>query len=367
MELLVVIAIIGILIALLLPAVQSAREAARRTQCKNQLKQIGLACMLHVDTHGFFPSGGWGTRYVADPTKGYGKAQPGSWYYSVFSYLEENALRDLGKDTAVGSPEWRAAITQLIATPVDTFNCPSRRNVAIGVHESSQLATEMQFVNGLPVAKGDYAGNSGDSERHAQSGLRDAQSIKPVPESLEDAVGFSWPNTTSEFLPLAGGRPGRGGGGGGSAENPDYQSGVIGFRSEVRPQQITDGLSKTYLVGEKYVPSDAYDENIDSSNQAFFADNQSMYAGNEWDNQRTAWRPDITDEYTGSVESDWQPARDAPSSERPIRALVAFGSPHDGGLNMSFCDGSVRTVSYDIDRDPHRFQANRSDGQVVIE
>src|SRR3954453_2916900 len=88
-ELLVVIAIIGILVALLLPAIQAAREAARRTQCKNHLKQIAVACLNYESSQKAFPAGGWGFRWMGDPDRGMGRGQPGGWIFQVCSYLEE--------------------------------------------------------------------------------------------------------------------------------------------------------------------------------------------------------------------------------------------------------------------------------------
>ena len=83
-ELLVVVSIIGILIAMLLPAVQSARESGRLVTCKNNLKQIGLAGQAHMEAQGFFPSAGWGQLWTGDPDWGFGATQPGGWHYSSF-------------------------------------------------------------------------------------------------------------------------------------------------------------------------------------------------------------------------------------------------------------------------------------------
>jgi prepilin-type N-terminal cleavage/methylation domain-containing protein/prepilin-type processing-associated H-X9-DG protein len=336
-ELLVVIAIIGILVALLLPAVQAAREAARRNQCKNNIKQAALACLLHVDTQKHLPSGGWGLFFPADPNRGYGPDQPGSWQYNILTYIEEGALRDLGQGLAMTSPAFRAATEQLHQTPVPTFSCPSRRPMRPYTIGSWGSMNAQPWIGALAsrqgVIKSDYAANSGDSMRWS------GDSPMWIPGSYQEADNNpKWTDTT-KCSPNDS-----------ATARRTCQTGVMYYRSEVKPAQISDGTSHTYLLGEKYVGTHLYDGGTT------FADNQDIYSGYEWDNHRVAYQPgaDFAEDY-------YQPRQDTPNYDN----YGAFGSAHSGGLNMAMCDGSVQSVAYDINPITHRWLANRLDGNVV--
>jgi prepilin-type N-terminal cleavage/methylation domain-containing protein/prepilin-type processing-associated H-X9-DG protein len=362
-ELLVVIAIIGILVALLLPAVQAAREAARRNQCKNNLKQLALGCLLHESTQKYLPSGGWNDRYTADPNRGYGGRQPGGWYYSILAYIEEQALRDLGKGLAFdggGSPSaaYKAALIQLHQTPVGIFICPSRRAVKLypwGVNSGGTPGEGPDWLKPALVAggntKGDYAANSGDSLVSAGDGYGTDQTWptqKDTPYTQIDAG--TWTDTSCTPVP----------GRGGSVVSRYCQSGVVGYRSETKLSQITDGTSNTYLIGEKYLPSKWYEDAV--ANPAGYGDDQGAFIGYEWDNQRVAWHysnPPTTDPLT------YQPRQDGSLVGNDDPNIYAFGSPHAGGMNMAMCDGSVHSISYDIDTDTHRYLAIKNDGESV--
>jgi hypothetical protein len=305
---LVVIAIIGILVGLLLPAVQAAREAARRSQCANQLKQIGLGFLLHVSTHKHFPTGGWGYRWWGDPDRGFGKRQHGGWAYNVLPYLEEQAAYDLGRGLVETSPEKKQLIMQRCQSLIGLFNCPSRRPAQLYPF----IWTIYPYNAKLPlgkVTKCDYAANVGD---FAIAGETNPGPSSGVAGDL-DPPQYNW---TKGF------------------------TGITFQRSEIKPSAITDGTSHTYMVGERYLNPDHYlDGNRD--------DDDGLFVGFDNDTCRIAFL--------------------APIQDTPGLEIRVFGSAHPGGWHVAMCDGSVQMISYDLDVVAHRRMGNRSDGEIVTE
>ena len=313
-ELLVVITIIGILISLLLPAVQSAREAARRVQCCNNLKQLGLASLEHLEKHGRFPTGGWGWFWVGDPDRGFTRRQPGGWVYNILPYLEQQALHDLPAD---GEPETitdhqRQKTRELTQTPLVMLNCPSRRQSVVypkpwdGTYVARNSAPNEASQN--VAARSDYAANCGSQSQDEYFG------------GPGDFVGDDW----------------------GSWHDVRNCNGISFERSEVQMAHVRDGASNTIMLGEKYLMPDHY---------------YSGRVGSDNENPYTGFNNDIF----RSTNKSYPPVQDRPGHDSSFR----FGSPHAAGCHFVFCDGSVRRISYSIDPDTYSYLGNRSDLKAI--
>jgi prepilin-type N-terminal cleavage/methylation domain-containing protein/prepilin-type processing-associated H-X9-DG protein len=316
-ELLVVIAIIGILVALLLPAIQAAREAARRSQCMNNLKQLSVAVASHESTHQGFPPGGWVYYWVGDPDAGNGREQPGSWPYALVPFLEDGHLRELGAGLPI--TEKIALTNELIQTPISGFHCPSRRS-AVGYPLGGGFRNAT-LASGTPVAKNDYVGNGGTYRPNSGAGE------------------FSWAPTTTNNPVIAAGLMDRNIGS--HWPNNSKCDGVFCFASRLNMKKIVDGASKTYLFGEKYLNPDHYETGLD------LGDNETLFTGLDWDNVR--WTGDGT----------------ARQDQSGLGNYWIFGSPHASAYNMSMCDGSVQSINYEMDWTTHQQFSNRRDGDVV--
>ena len=129
--------------------------------------------------------------------------------------------------------------------------------------------------------------------------------------------------------------------------------GICYHRSEVAMAQITDGTSNTYLVGEKYMNADHYVDGISGG------DDWGMYAGEQEDVVRLVAYPDSAQP---SGYTYYPPQQDQAGVDSYTNH---FGSAHVGGVNMAFCDGSVKTISYSIDPETHRRLGNREDGLTI--
>jgi prepilin-type processing-associated H-X9-DG protein len=206
--LLVVIAIIGILIALLLPAVQSAREAARRTQCNNNLKQIGLALHGYHDAYKLLPAGSYNNNQL-------------SWHVYVLPYLERGALFEqfnLGAGAYTTSP----GKLDLAANRIDAYLCPSSPVQKMEVTPPHNIFTAELF-NGAPVYTTHYYGVMG-------------------PKGINTANGQTYRHVNT-------------GAHGGFAEQGMFYNVVNQTEIEVKKNsrgfhQVLDGTSNTLMVGE---------------------------------------------------------------------------------------------------------------------
>lgn len=208
-ELLVVIAIIGILVALLLPAVQAAREAARRLQCTNHLKQLTLAVHNFHDANKVLPPNG--TAGSGEPT----------WTRRLMPYLEETAAADLWKPYAeLGGGYYQA--TQAARTmQVAGFYCPSRRSAGDAPMSKETTANTIRNGVGGPGALSDYATCFGDSTN--------------FPTTASGA--FTYPPQS----------------GGSTNPYPVVWNTKFRWNSRLSFKRINDGLSKTLFLGEKHV------------------------------------------------------------------------------------------------------------------
>ena len=304
-ELLVVIAIIAMLVTLLLPAVQSAREAARRTQCLNNVKQLALGCINHESANQFLPTGGWGWRWVLDSDRGQGLDQPGGWVANILPYIEEGAFHASMGD---GNP---AEITQaqldgaslIISSPINIITCPSRR-------DGGPYANGTRAINAGPnptAGRSDYGINCGDQLHNELSG---------GPATISDGENYD-PDT----------RP---------------YTGISFVKSKISIGKVEDGTSKTLLCMEKYIRSDHYTTGQDHG------DNETWCTGFNNDNFRT---------------THFRPERDKPS---PQDNRKGAGSAHTSGVHVVYVDGSARNISYDIDLVTWRSMGHRSDGVAFL-
>lgn len=317
-ELLVVIAIIGILIALLLPAIQAAREAARRMECQNHLKQLGLAMSCYVDSRQCYPSLGYGIPWAPHPDRGIGIDQPGSHFYSILSFMEEKGMAKLGAGVGYDNmtdPKLLDGNALLISTPLSLFFCPSRRAPVVSALNGIWFIQKPILCGQLQaVASNDYCANGGDVRYWNTND----------PGTLPVPPGFDW------------------------GDGAQHSSGIVYWHHQFKPREVIDGLSKTIMFGEKGVNPDSYHNGLD------WGVDQGPYPGDERDPVRwCSWAPYDPNNSTNYM----APMRDRAGTDPSWQ----WGSAHSTTFNVVLCDGSVHALGFDISELNMRLLCSRND------
>ncbi|MFM9010879.1 MAG: DUF1559 domain-containing protein [Planctomycetota bacterium] len=340
-ELLVVIAIIATLIGLLLPAVQSAREAARRTQCRNKLRQIGLAILNLENAAKIFPTSGiepWPlVEWYSSNSKPFGPNRQGlSWAFQILPYLEEGGVANLTRTSQIGG------------SPISLYFCPTRRPPASNTYEGVTFwmmdyasvqpgpsRTETEFYDSYftmtQATGGELPTTLGCANGAALWGVTTyTNDFNPRHKSLWGAsryLGFPGVIVRSSYLVKSlGGAPT-----------------LLDYDPPVKISRIKDGTSKTMMVFEKrlmppYVPGTTPD------------DDRGWSDGHDFDVTRTT----LCVPYQDSLQ---RVTRD--------RSKYTAGSAHSSGLHGVFADGTVASIDYSVDIHVFNRLGHRADGEQV--
>jgi len=345
-ELLVVIAIIGILVALLLPAIQAAREAARRSDCVNRIRQLVLAAHNYYDANSKLPT--HGDVYLKDNRIAGGLSSQAR----LLPYMEDQALLNLvAQDFHWRDPQNATALR----SPLPFLRCPSGQQIEL---------TLMGFNPDPPPEENNlrchYVGIMGarpGPTLHADGSVTVDPACRPPGSTGRGGGGgtLEWPQTTY-FQHACSASPSSGG----TAIN-----GVIYPLSKVSFAKITDGTTKTLMYGEMswgvgpqapwLVGSTSRDGTspallISSSNGVVFNAKTVRYGINE--KKRT--EPDGVDDPTKANDLRYY----VPLTEESL------GSNHPGGAHVAMCDGSARFVGDDLDVDVLRRMASRNSEDI---
>jgi prepilin-type N-terminal cleavage/methylation domain-containing protein len=331
-ELLVVIAIIGVLVALLLPAIQAAREAARRNQCMSQIKQLALGCLNTHDTQKHFPTGGWGWGWVGDPDRGFGLNQPGGWIYNVLPFIEQQALHDLGSDGNPDTltPQQMKGAADVLEQPISIINCPSRRSNTpwpMKLNSAAELPNAEYREPSALAGRSDYAMSSGTRSTELNKG----------PDNYGAAESFQWvQKAVPKWFELL--------------------DGISFQRSQIKIQYITDGTSQTLMIGEKFIPPSNYE------NGGFSGDNETWCTGWNNDNFRIIYGVQTA---IGSTTYNIRPPVPDVDNSSEVDVQSRFGSAHPSVWIAAYCDGSTHAISYDAEPEMLRRLASRHDGLTL--
>ena len=323
-ELLVVISIIAILIGLLLPAVQAARESARATDCMNRVRQLALATQMHHNAMRYFPPARYEARPDADPADQCGLETP-TWLVRVMPYIEQEALGDKWDL----SKQWHQHPLELRTVVPDIFLCPSRRSGTRPV--------------GARNLRTSTAGSGGTLPCGCPVGPRPGSSVlTDVQGALSDYAG-----NHGDLTPGAVGAPTDfyyGGNGTGViiSVRPRCKNGLaIAPADRIRMASVSDGTSNTFLFGEKFVPLHRLGE---------FPEDSPAYDG---------------DHLPASTRLAGPGLRLAHSPTDVLADMFSFGSWHPAGIHFAMVDGSVRVFDPHTDTKLLGSLANRRDARIV--